>query len=348
MDKTQVTEFERIKRQITIFNEIGKTLTSSLTVNEVLEKILYKVAELFSPENWSLLLVDEAKDELCFEIVVGEFKHTEKLKDIRLKIGEGVAGWVAKTGRPLFVPSVDKEPRFNRKVDEATDFSTESIVCLPLKIRDKVLGVIELVNRKDMSLLQHQYDFEILTTVADYAAIALENARNYEQVRKLTITDDTTGLYNARYLHDVLQMEIDRSKQLGSNCSIIFFDLDFFKLVNDSHGHLVGSQLLGEIGRLVAENLKPNYFGARYGGDEFVIIMRDTPKEQALTFCRDIKEQLSTKKFLAHEGLNIHITASFGIATFPVDADTKCKVLHVADERMYRIKDSHKNDIAFS
>jgi len=347
MDNTQVNEFERIRRQITIFNEIGKTLTSSLTVNEVLEKILYKVAELFSPENWSLLLVDEEKGELSFEIVVGEFKHTQKLKDIRLKVGEGVAGWVAKTGRPLFVPSVDKEPRFTRKVDEATAFSTESIVCLPLKIRDKVLGVIELVNKKDMSL-QHPYDFEILTTVADYAAIALENARNYEQVRKLTITDDTTGLYNARYLHDVLQLEIDRSKQFGTNCSVIFFDLDFFKLVNDSHGHLVGSKLLGEIGKLLVENLQPNYFGARYGGDEFVIIMRDTPKEKALEFCRDLREKLNSSNFLSQEGLNIHVTASFGIATFPVDAETKCKVLHLADERMYRIKDSHKNDIAFS
>lgn len=347
MDKTKLTDFERIKRQITIFNEIGKTLTSSLTVNEVLEKILYKVAELFSPENWSLLLVDEEKGELYFEIVVGEFKHAEKLKDIRLKVGEGVAGWVAKTGRPLFVPSVDEEPRFARKVDEATDFSTESIICIPLKIRDKVLGVIELVNKNDASLLQ-QNDIEILTTVADYAAIALENAKNYEQVRKLTITDDTTGLYNARHLHNVLQMEIDRSKQVGSSCSVIFFDLDSFKLVNDTHGHLVGSTLLGEIGKLLAATMRENYWGARYGGDEFVIIMRDTPKEMALEFCKELKEKMNSRKFLAAEGLAIHITASFGIATFPVDADTKCKVLHVADERMYRIKDSHKNDIAFS
>jgi len=345
MDVVPQTEFDRIKRQITIFTEIGKTLTSSLTVNEVLQKILYKVAELFNPENWSLLLVDEDRGELYFEIVVGEFKHTEKLKDIRLKIGEGVAGWVAKTGMPLSVPSVDKEPRFTRKVDEATSFSTESIVCIPLKIRDKVLGVIELVNKKDISL-RHPYDFEILTTVADYAAIALENARNYEQVRKLTITDDTTGLYNARYLHEVLQMEIDRARQSGTNCSVIFFDLDNFKQVNDTHGHLVGSRLLGEVGRLVADSLRADHFGARYGGDEFVIIMRNTAKDEALAFCAALREQLNAHRFFTGEALDIRITASFGIATFPVDADTKCKVLHIADERMYKVKDSRKNDIA--
>jgi len=345
MGTPQVTEFERIKRHIAIFTEIGKTLTSSLTVNEVLEKIFYKVAELFNPENWSLLLVDEERHELYFEIVVGNIRHTEKLKNLRLKIGEGIAGWVAKTGMPLVVPSVDKEPRFARKVDEATKFSTESIVCIPLKIRDKVLGVIELVNKKDIA--HHQYDLEILTTVADYAAIALENARNYEHVRRLTITDDTTGLYNARYLHEVLHMEIERARQTGMPCSIIFFDLDNFKSVNDTHGHLVGSKLLSEIGKLIAENLPAEHAGARYGGDEFVLILRNTSKEQAVDFCTLVREKLNAQKFLAADGLHIHITASFGVATFPVDADTKCRILQLADERMYKIKDSHKNDIAF-
>ncbi|MCX8042895.1 MAG: sensor domain-containing diguanylate cyclase [Desulfobacterota bacterium] len=345
MKDVYLSEFDRIRRHISIFTEIGKTLTSALTVNEVLEKIFYKVAELFSPENWSLLLVDEERQELYFEIVVGTSPHAHKLKDIRLKIGEGVAGWVAKTGRPLFVPSVDKEPRFTRKGDEATHFSTESIICIPLKIRDRVLGVIELVNKKDIED-QHQYDFEILTTVADYAAIALENARNYEQVRKLTITDDTTGLYNARYLHEVLQLEIDRAQQRGTACTVIFFDLDNFKSVNDTHGHLIGSQLLGEIGKLLASHLPPRFYGARYGGDEFVIIMPETAREEGYAFCKKIRQALNNEKFLAREGLNISITASFGIATFPVDADTKCKILSKADERMYKIKDSHKNDIA--
>lgn len=345
MDALNLTEFDRIKRHISIFTEIGKTLTSSLTVSEVLEKIFYKVGELFNPDNWSLLLVDEERQELYFEIVVGKFDQAEKLKNIRLKIGEGVAGWVAKTGMPLLVPSVDKEPRFTRKVDEATKFSTESIVCIPLKIRNKVLGVIELVNNKDIT--RHQYDLEILTTVADYAAIALENARNYEEVHRLTITDDTTGLYNARYLHDVLYMEIDRSRQTGTPCSVIFFDLDNFKSVNDSYGHLVGSRLLGEIGRMISGLLPPECSAARYGGDEFVIIMRNTSKEGALAFCKNLRVRLIQENFLKQNGLNIRVTASFGIATFPIDAEDKCRILQMADERMYKIKDSRKNDIAF-
>jgi len=345
MVDTSLAEFERIKRQITIFNEIGKTLTSSLTINEVLEKIFYKVVEFFSPENWSLLLVDEEKNELYFEIVVGEV--AEEIRGIRLKIGEGVAGWVAKSGRPLMVPSVKNEPRFTTKVDDASQFSTQSIICIPLKIRNKVLGVIELINKQDITPL-HQYDIEILTTVGEYAAIALENARNYEQVQKLTITDDISGLYNSRHLHRLIQLEIERSRHEDSCFSIIFFDLDFFKQVNDTHGHLVGSKLLGKVGRLVAENLEQEYCAARYGGDEFVIILPDTSKNDALKFCRKLQEKLNNEKFFSKEGLDIHLTASFGIAAFPEDADTKDKILHAADERMYKVKENRKNDIAFS
>lgn len=342
-DQKKVPDLDKINSQYSIFNEIGKTLTSSLTLNEVLEKILGKVAEYFNPENWSLLLVDEETDELYFEIVVGE--AAEKIKDIRLKVGEGVAGWVAKTGRPLVVPSTKNEPLFNKKVDEMSQFSTESIICIPMRIRNRVIGVIEFINKKDISPL-HRYDIEVLATVADYAAIALENARNYEQIQKMTITDDISGLYNSRHLHRLLQDELDRSKENNTCLSVIFFDLDAFKTVNDTHGHLVGSSLLGRVGKLVSDTLEQGYYAARYGGDEFVVILPDTPKTDAVAFCKKLKDRLTSEKFLADKGLDIHVTASFGVSAFPDDAQTKCEVLHIADERMYSVKDRCKNDIS--
>ncbi|MCP4717172.1 MAG: sensor domain-containing diguanylate cyclase [Deltaproteobacteria bacterium] len=345
MADQNLTNFERIRRQTSIFNEIGKTLTSSLTISEVLEKIFFKVAEFFSPDNWSLLLVDEKKHELYFEIVVGEV--ADEIKDIRLKIGEGVAGWVAETGRPLFVPSVKDEPRFSARVDDTSNFATESIICIPLKIRNRVLGVIELINKEDITPL-HQYDIEILTTVAEYAAIALENARNYEEVQRLTITDDITGLYNSRHMHKLIELEIERSRHEDCSFSLIFFDLDYFKQVNDTNGHLIGSRLLGEVGKLVAECLKNDLCAARYGGDEFVVVLPYTKKHEALEFCQVLRDKLNEKCFFADEGLDIRLTASFGLATFPEDASTKDEILHAADERMYRVKERTKNDIASS
>ncbi|MCP5102863.1 MAG: sensor domain-containing diguanylate cyclase [bacterium] len=336
---------ERLERQLSILNEIGKTLTSSLTIKEVLKKIFFKVAEVFNPENWSLILLDEETDELYFEIAVG--KAADSIKGIRLKIGEGIAGWVARTGTPLVVPDVKSDPRFTKKVDEISNFATHSVICIPLRIRDKVVGVIELVDEKQVPH-PGQYDLEALSTIADYAAIALENARNFEQVRKLTITDDLTGLYNSRHMHTLLQRQINRYESSKYPFSIIFFDLDCFKDVNDRHGHLLGSRLLSELGKMLKDHLSGGQYAARYGGDEFVIILQDTDKQEAVGFCRTLRTRLNQTEFFKEEGLNIHLTASFGIATFPGDAGGKDEILHAADERMYAVKAKHKNDIAFS
>jgi diguanylate cyclase (GGDEF)-like protein len=254
---------------------------------------------------------------------------------------------VAETGKPLFVPNVREEPRFSKKIEELNPFSTESVICIPLKVRNKVLGVIELINKENISCF-NQYDMEILTTVAEYAAIALENAKNYEKVQKLTVTDDITCLYNSRHLHNILHSEVEKAKKARKKFSIIFFDLDAFKLVNDSHGHRIGSRLLGRIGKFISENLKEGYYAARYGGDEFVIILPNTSKNHALEYCRGLLNKLNSEKFFSEEGLNICLTASFGIATFPDDADNKDDVLHVADARMYRVKERQKNDIEYS
>jgi len=341
---TDVPAPERIKKQLSILNEIGKTLTSSLTLKEVLKKIFFKVAEVFNPENWSLLLVDEENNELYFEIAVGN--AADSIKNIRLKVGEGIAGWVAQTGTPLIVPDVKNDPRFTRKVDDLSHFTTRSVICIPLRIREKVVGVIELVNEKDLPS-PGQYELDALSTIADYAAIALENARNFEQVQKLTITDDLTGLYNSRHLHDLLEIQVRQFQVSGKTFSIIFFDIDSFKSINDRFGHLLGSRLLSELGKLVRVNLQGEQSGARYGGDEFVIILPGTGKKEAVDYCRALRTNLNKKQFFSEEGIDIRLTASFGLATFPEDADSKDKILQAADERMYKVKANQKNDIAF-
>ncbi|MCP4154286.1 MAG: sensor domain-containing diguanylate cyclase [bacterium] len=338
-------ELDKIKKQLIILNGIGKTLTSSLTSKEVLEKIFYKVAEVFNPENWSLLVLDEKKDELYFEIAVG--KAADAIRGERLKVGEGIAGWVAKTGEPLIVQDVNCDPRFTKKIDNLSQFATQSVICIPLRIREKVIGVIELINQTYLCPLG-QYELDILSTIADYAAIALENARNFEKVRQLTITDDLTGLYNSRYMHTLLHNQVERYKSLESKFSIIFFDLDSFKQINDVHGHLVGSGLLTKVGKLTQDMLAETDSGARYGGDEFVIILGNTDREKALEFCKHFRAALNKTVFFKEEGLDIRLTASFGLATFPDDADTKEKILHAADERMYQVKANKKNDIVFS
>jgi diguanylate cyclase (GGDEF)-like protein len=332
-------------RGIEILHEIGKTLTSTLDLKEVLSIIMQKISELLRPSNWSLLLLDEEKHELFFEIAVGE--NSDKLKSMRLAIGEGIAGWVAMTGESVLLTDVAKDPRFASRFDSATNFQTRSIICVPLRSKGRVLGVVELINNlKDEDF--NQNDLTILTTLTDYAAIAIENAKYLQRVQELTIRDDLTTLYNSRYLHLMLESEMERSRRYGLHFGMIFFDLDHFKLVNDKHGHIIGSKVLRETAEVIRLELRKPDIPIRYGGDEFVVLLPETDKKGAYKVTARIRESLNSHVFLKEEGLSIRLTASFGIASFPEDTDNTLDLVRLSDRAMYKIKETTRDGIALA
>ncbi len=329
--------------EVAVFHELGKALTSSLELDQVLLTIMQKINEFLRPDTWSLLLVDEARQELYFEIATGQ--GAQALKDVRIKIGQGIAGWVAQTGQPAIVPDVRKDTRFFNQVDEKTRMETRSIVAVPVRFRDHSLGVIELVNCVGPNGFE-QRDLALLEALADYAAIAIENARHVKRIHELTITDDCTGLYNSRHLHKILEQEIYRSRRYGYEFSLIFIDLDYFKRVNDTHGHLAGSKLLAEIGQALKARCRLADFTFRYGGDEFVLVLPQTSKENACSVARRLHRMIRETTWLREEGLNVRITASFGVASYPGDAETKSELLHLADEAMYMVKNTTRDNVA--
>ena len=327
--------------ELSIFHDVAKALTSSLDLDAILQTIMQKMAEFFRPDTWSLLMVDEQRNELYFAIAVGE--ASESVKNLRLKMGEGIAGWVAQHGQTEIVPDVSKDPRFAKRIDESTKWETRSIVCLPLRSRHRVLGVIQLVN-----VTLHNYsesEMFFLNALCDYAAIAIENARAVEQIQELTITDDCTGLYNARHLYKVLESEVYRSARYNYEFSVIFIDLYHFKQVNDTHGHLIGSKLLAEIGFAIKSQLRLIDYAFRYGGDEFVVLLPQTDKDQAFVVARRIQDTLRASQFCKAEGLNLNVRASMGMATYPHDASTPRDIIERADEMMYAVKNSTRDSI---
>ena len=274
---------QREAGEVAVFQELGKALTSSLQLDQVLRTIMEKIDEFLRPDNWSLLLLDEAKQELYFELAVG--KASQALKDVRIKLGQGIAGWVAQHGEVVIVPDTTKDTRFFGKVDEKTKMETRSIVAVPVKFRDTCLGVIELINCVGVEGFDPR-DLKLLEALSDFAAIALENARHVKRIHELTIKDDCTSLYNARHMGFILDTEIYRSQRYNYEFSIVFIDLDHFKQVNDTHGHLVGSRLLAEMGEALKTNCRLIDFAFRYGGDEFVILLPQTSKDNAINVAR--------------------------------------------------------------
>src|SRR5450432_4256325 len=336
------TQLTRHSQELTIFHDVAKALTSSLDLDSILQTIMDKMAEYFRPDTWSLLMVDEARDELYFAIAVGD--KAEILKNVRLKVGEGIAGWVAKNGEARVVPDVTADPFFASRVDEATKCETRSVICVPLRSKLRVLGVIQLVN-VDLSQFTDTELF-FLQSLCDFAAIAIENARWVEKIQELTITDDCTGLYNARHLYKTLEAEVYRSARFSYEFSVIFLDLDHFKHVNDTYGHLVGSKLLQEIGFKIKSQLRLIDYAFRYGGDEFVILLPQTDKQSALIVARRIQEMMRKTVFLSEDGLNLNVRCSMGLATYPEDAKSSHEIIRQADEMMYMVKNSSRDNIA--
>src|SRR2546428_10618535 len=329
--------------EVAIFQELGKALTSSLQLDQVLRTIMEKIDEFLHPDTWSMLLVDEVKQELYFELAIGNNAHG--LKDVRIKIGQGIAGWVAQNQQAVIVPDISKYTRFFGKVDEKTKMETRSIVAVPVRFRDHCLGVIELINCMDMNGF-HDRDLALLEALADFAAIALENARHVQRIHELTITDDCTNLYNARHLNFILETEIYRSQRYDYEFSLVFIDLDHFKKVNDTFGHLMGSKLLAEVGEKIKTHCRLIDFAFRYGGDEFVLLLPQTSKESAIVVARRLHRLIRESTWLQAENLNIRVTPSVGVASYPADSRTKADLLHLADEAMYVVKNSTRDGVA--
>ncbi len=334
----------RIER-LTLFHEVGKALVSNLDLEGILQIIMEKVSEFVQADTWSLLMLDQDTNELYFEISIGT--KAQKLKDMRLKMGEGIAGWVAENCESLLVKDVSRDSRFTSKLDKITGSKTQSVVCVPIQAQDRVLGVVELINFSEEKAFQEE-DVPLLRNLADYAAIALENARYVQRITELTITDDCMSLYNSRHLRFVLDAEIYRSRRYSYEFTVIFIDLDRFKNVNDTHGHLVGSKLLSLIGDLIKYNLRLIDYAFRYGGDEFVILLPQTDKEQAFVVVQRLKALLYSAVFLKEEGLDLSMTASFGLAAFPDDGRTRNELLLLADQAMYTAKQNSRNTIALA
>ena len=329
------------EKRLAILTDVVKTANSILEPGKVIELVMEKIRQLIPSEAWSLLMVDEEKQELVFEAALGA--KGSDVASHRLKLGEGVAGWVANTGKPAIVNDTKKDRRFTARLDTRTSFATRSILCAPLVSRGRTIGVLEIINKRDGKFTRA--DLDLMLTLVEPCAIALENAILFQRTEQLTITDDLTKLFNSRYLNLYLGREIKRCKRHGIPLSIIFLDLDGFKGINDQYGHLAGSGTLTEVGLILADGVRESDILARYGGDEFVAVLPETPAAGALVIAERLRRSIEENQFLKSLGLAARISASFGIASYPDHALTPEALIQKADQAMYRVKEREKNGI---
>ena len=319
--------------------ELGKALTSELDSKKLFRRLLYRLSELMPAENWSLLLLDDSTGELRFELSVD--LDPELVKDIRLPLGVGVAGKVALHQSPMIVHDAQNCGFFSDRVDRLSGNVTRSLICVPLVFGGKTLGVIEVVNPTRLTAKT----LPLLSIVAEYAAIAVENMRQYRQIHDLAVHDNLTGLFNQRYLYSSLRSTIESSATDHTTFSLVFMDIDNFKRVVDTYGHLKGSEALQEVAGTIRQCLDEPAYGVAYGGDEFVVVLPGLNREAALMKAEEIRSRMTRTLYLTAHGHQVPLRASFGVATYPEDASDLAGMLALADNAMFTVKRTGKNAI---
>jgi two-component system, cell cycle response regulator len=215
-------------------------------------------------------------------------------------------------------------------------------MCLYVRHKSTLQGVIILFNDPEGSL-PREVNRKHITFLLDQASLALDNAARYNFAKDLLYIDELTGLYNYRYLDVVLDRELKRSERYGANLSVLFLDIDLFKMVNDMFGHLIGSRVLREVGMLLRKSVRDVDAVIRYGGDEYTVVLVETGLEGAAVVAERIRQMVELYTFARGDGLAIKLTVSLGYACSPDDATTKGELLEMADQAMYRGKAGGKN-----
>jgi len=324
-------------------------------------QILQNAAELVPSESGAILL-DEPLSKVLPPPVrrlhfVAAFGPTERLLGQSIPADHGVAGHVYCTGKAHLASVADMDAAAVEYVDRSTGGATRSIIAAPIVIGDSVCGAIQLVNPADSDAYD-QRALLLLEVFASYTASGIQNLLDARHAQELARMDDLTGLFNDRYLHARLREELDAAERDGTPCALLFIDLDSFKPINDRYGHLVGSQVLREVGFVLRRATADlDAIVARYGGDEFAVLLPGLGAEAAEPVAEAIREAVASAVFLetsrGPEMPALHlrnaVTASVGVAAVEpgesAAADPALWLIRAADQAMYRAKTDGKDRV---
>ena len=269
----------------------------------------------------------------------------------------GIVGKVYTSGKPYISKKANEDVNFYSAIDKKTHFKTKSIICAPIKINKVTIGVIELINRLDQ-INYNNDDLTLLKIFAEHTSTLLQNSLDAKRFAELSIRDNLTGLYNDRYFYDAITREVTKAQKKETELSLVFLDLDHFKEVNDTYGHLAGSQLLSEMGVILGSGLK-GFKGitSRYGGDEFISILPGADLQAATRYAEHLRKTIEEFVFLTRKlrgqskpiRLSGQITASIGVVSLKhgkkqvTIASARDGLIRNADKAMYASKENGRN-----
>jgi len=321
-----------------VLHRIAGSLTSGSDLKTVIPAFARQIAAFEPFDRLACGFLNEAGDYI--EIAGYPDGAAWGLGSMLPVVGSG-PGTVVLDDRPIIQRDLLHNHRFVEDM-RLLEEGIRSYVLMPLNSRGRGIGVLALGSRSDGA-----YDESTLARMeplADSVALALENVRLFQKTRELSITDEVTPLYNHRFINQIIDRELKLVDRYRSVLTLIFADLDRFKLINDRYGHLRGSRMLREVGFLLRSAVRETDYPARYGGDEFVVILPQTDGPAALILGEKLRRLIEEHTFLQEEGINARVGLSLGVAAYPGEASSKEALIRLADERMYRDKERRKEE----
>ncbi len=322
-------------RTLETIQDISKLVASSLDLETISQTVVESLKQAFGYSHVSIYFL---QDEYLHLAAQTGYPEDSVIRMIH--ISQGVAGKTIRTKIAQFIENTTHEDTFLR-----ADAQVTSEICVPLLKEDRVLGILN-VESTPTRVLQ-QADVDLLTAVAGPIAIAVDNARLHAELKRMATTDAVTGLSNRHVFEQALVAEVERAGRNGTPVSLVIFDIDFFKEYNDQWGHPAGDARLKAVADIIKENLRKYDVAARYGGDEFAIILSDCNQENATTFAERLRQ--NTQEGSPEPPQNDHgtpgHTLSIGIATYPQDAIQSNELLIAADHAAMRAKQQGRNRI---
>jgi len=335
-------KLEESLNELSILYNISQALSSSIDPEELCNLLGEVISKNVGVEEFAILLINPDTRKLEVKTALG-FAQNDHVRSLSFELGEGVSGRVAKGRQVVYIPDTARDPLFLHYKGEKRE--SGSFLCIPIVTKSNCLGVLNF-SRRDIEAFS-EGERRLLTTISAQVAIALENAKLYEETKELSLVDDLTKVYNRRHFQKMIEMECKRAKRFNRPLSLLMVDVDHFKKFNDRFGHLEGDHLLVDIASVLADNLREVDTIARYGGEEFAVILPNTVESDAEQVGMKLRELVEKMYVQNGEGKRskAKVTVSVGVSVFSPTSEGQEDLVNHADIALYRAKSRGRNRV---
>ncbi|MCD6356693.1 MAG: diguanylate cyclase [Anaerolineaceae bacterium] len=329
--------------EMAILYKIGLAIAAGVGFEKTTQSIFRQLKRVI-PGDLFFLALYEPKDELVSYFMYRKNGKRINIEPFSLMERPSLTRYVIQKKETVYIPDFKAEDSEVKEGDviKVPGFDNRSLLGIPLVMRDKVAGVLSVQSAQPSAYSSNH--IRLVETIAQQAAVAMDNARLFERMRKMAITDSLTGLYNRRHFFKILNDEIERSKRYQSALSLVMIDIDYFKRVNDSLGHLSGDQLLQSVAEICKKLLRQSDNMFRYGGEEFMIILPETNRDEAVSVANRIRTLIEGTDFVTYKG-KVNITISMGVSEYGKDFTSPNMFIDSVDKALYLAKQSGRNRV---